>query len=105
MGPWWMTLSKLETAVRELRDQVLSARAVHPHLANAPALVHAEAAVTRANDCVRRLKPPRTQPGEHTLKYASDEIARAAEAVRRACDLAAMAGRTPPGNDAGTRFA
>jgi hypothetical protein len=89
-----MTLSKLETAVRELRDQVLSTRAVHPRLANAPALVHAEAAVARANDCVRRLGPPRTQPGEQTLKYASEEIARATEAVRQARDLAAMAGRS-----------
>jgi hypothetical protein len=103
MGPWWMTLSKLETAVRELRDQVLSARAVHPHLSHAPALVHAEAAVARAHDCVRRLRPPRTQPGEQTLRYASDEIARAAEAVRRACDLAAMARRTSARDEVRTR--
>ena len=88
MGPWWMTFSKLETAVRELYDQVLSARAGHPRLTDAPALIQAEAAVARASDCVRRLRPPRIQPGEQTLKYASDEIARAAEAVGRARDLA-----------------
>jgi hypothetical protein len=98
-----MTLSKLETAVRDLREQILSARAGHPHLSNAPALVHAEAAVARANDCVRRLKPPRAQPGEQTLKYASDEIARAADAVRRACDLAAIAGRSTGREETGTR--
>jgi hypothetical protein len=89
-----MTLSKLETAVRDLRDQVHAARAVHPHLSNAPALVQAEAEVARAHDCLRRLKPPRPQPGEETLRFASDEIARAAAAVRRAQDLAQMAGRT-----------
>jgi hypothetical protein len=93
MGPWWMTLSKLETAVRDLRDQVHAARDGHPRLSNTPALVHAEAEVARAQDCLRRLKPPRPQPGDETLRLASEEIERAAAAVRRACDLAAMAGR------------
>jgi hypothetical protein len=94
MGPWWMTLSKLETTVRDLRDQVHAARAVHPHLSNTSAIVEAEAEVARAHDCLRRLKSPRPQPGDETLKFASDEIARAAAAVRRARDLAALAGQS-----------
>lgn len=94
MGPWWMTVQKLETALQDLRDEVQSARVVHPHLANAPALVHADAAVARATDCLRRLRPSRPQPGEDTLKHASSEVTRAEIAVRRARDLAVMAGRS-----------
>jgi hypothetical protein len=93
MGPWWMTVSKLETAVRDLYQEVRSARAIHPHLKNAPALLRAEAEVVRASDCLRRLKPPRPQPGDETLKYASYEVARAEAAVQRARDLAALADR------------
>ena len=93
MGPWWMTLSKLETAVRDLRNQVRATRAGHPQLSHTSALVQAEAEVARAHDCLRRLKPPRPQPGDETLKFASEEIARAAAAVSRACELAKMADR------------
>jgi hypothetical protein len=88
-----MTVSKLETAVRDLRNQVHAARAGHPQLSHTSALVQAEAEVARAHDCLRRLKPPRPHPGEDTLKFASDEVAKAAAAVNRACDLAAMADR------------
>jgi hypothetical protein len=87
-----MTVNKLETAVRDLYQEVRSARTVHPHLENAPALLQAEAEVVRASDCLRRLKPPRAQPGDETLKFASREVARAEAAVRRARDLAALAG-------------
>jgi hypothetical protein len=97
MGPWWMTVSKLEETLRDLRDEVQSARAIHPHLTHAPAIVHAEAAVERARDCLARLKPPRPQPVDEALTYASQEVARAEEAVRRLRSHAAMAGQSGGG--------
>jgi hypothetical protein len=69
-------------------------RAVHPHLTNAPAIVHAEAAVERARDCLGRLKPPRPQPVDEALTHASHEVARAEEAVRHLRSLAVMAGQS-----------
>ncbi len=92
MGSWWMTIAKLETSLAELLDEVRAARAAHSALRNAPAVVRAEAEVMRASDCLRRLKRPRPEPGDETLRYVLREVARAEDAVRRARELAATSG-------------
>jgi hypothetical protein len=93
MGPWWMTVNKLEADLRGLIEEVHSASAAHPHLSETPALAHAEAAVARATATVRRLKPPRPQPGDELLRRASEAVGRAEEAVQHARDIARIAAR------------
>ena len=93
MGPWWMTVNKLEADLRGLADEVHSTSTAHPHLTDAPALANAEAAVARAAATVRRLKPPRPQPGDELLRRASQAVSRAEEAVEHARTLAKMAAR------------
>jgi hypothetical protein len=93
MGPWWMTVNKLEADLRSLIEEVHSASAAHPHLSETPALAHAEAAVARASETVRRLKPPRPQPGDELLRRASEAVGRAEEAVQHARVIARIAAR------------
>lgn len=93
MGPWWMTVNKLEADLRGLIEEVHSANAAHPYLSETPALAHAEAAVARASATIRRLKPPRPQPGDELLRRASEAVTRAEEAVQHARVIAKLAAR------------
>ena len=92
-----MTIAKLETSLAELLDEVRAARAAHSDVRNAPAVVRAEAEVMRAGDCLRRLKRPRPEPGDETMRYVLHEFARAEDAVRRARDLVAMSSQKGDG--------
>ena len=93
MGPWWLTVNKLEGDLRALGEGVHTASLAHPHMTHTPALAVAEAELERARDCVRRLKPPRPEPGDQLLLRASQAVTRAEQAVEYARRLAEMASR------------
>ncbi len=93
MGPWWMTVKKLEANLRELSKAVTATGTDHPTLAETPALTGAEAAVTRASAALRRANSPRQEAGDELLRKASDAVSRADQAVQRARHLADLANR------------
>ncbi len=93
MGPWWMTVTKLEAVVQALAQELAASGVAHPGLIDAPALTGAEAALARAADSLRRVHAPRTEPADDLLRMASAAVVRADEAVQRARALAAMATR------------
>jgi hypothetical protein len=94
MGPWWMTVKKLEADLRGLAREVTATGEAHPKLTEAPALTGAEAAVARASIALRRVNnSTRTEPADELLRKASAAVDRADEAVQRARTLALMASR------------
>jgi hypothetical protein len=91
MGPWWMTVAKLELELRQLQEAMTALREERPELWRTSAVTVAEAEIQRAAADVRRACRPGSP--EPLLAGASATLALARGAVGRADQLAGIGRR------------
>jgi hypothetical protein len=92
MGPWWMSVNKLDVEVQELRGSLEGLS--DPRLAYMPALIRAWGALAEAEGAMRKVSP-QDVPSTH-LGSAIHAVAVAGVAVRQVQDLMVRRGTSDP---------
>ena len=85
MGPWWMSVTKLDGEVQDLRGSLEGLK--DPRLAHMPALIRAWGALAEAEGALRKLSAPEAPSAP--LCSAVQAVAVAGVAVQEVRDLVA----------------